>query len=284
MSAASLSVCITTHQMGHVLPFVLASIGPAASEIVLLDNDSTDDTAAVAAEFPRVRLVRREFPGDYGLNKNAALDAARGDWILLLDSDELVGDRLRTALPALVATRWYDCYKLPRHWVVPGDAWRHVKTEWHHPDWQLRLFRNRPFFRYPAGETVHHHFPRRGRGRMRRLRSHPLFHLDFLLNDRAAREAKVRSRSALNRGAIATHETFYLYEDREHTLAPCKDRVSLVTPAAISRLAAHRASGGLGDRSAARARPAASAPGTARPSDARTSGGLAGTATGRFAP
>ena len=61
-------------------------------EMVVVDDASTDDTAVVveglAARDARVRLLRMERNGGPGVARNAGLDAARGEWIALLDADD----------------------------------------------------------------------------------------------------------------------------------------------------------------------------------------------------
>lgn len=61
-------------------------------EIIVVDDASTDDTAAVverlAAQDTRLRLVRMARNGGPGAARNAGLDAAGGEWIALLDADD----------------------------------------------------------------------------------------------------------------------------------------------------------------------------------------------------
>lgn len=68
-------------------------------EIVLVDDCSTDDTLAYASGFcaslPNLRVLALEKNDGPGAARNAGLDAAAGDWVLFLDSDdELAGDCL----------------------------------------------------------------------------------------------------------------------------------------------------------------------------------------------
>lgn len=74
-------------------------------EIIVVDDASTDDTAAVverlAGQDKRLRLVRMQRNGGPGAARNAGLDAARGEWIALLDADDRYHPRrLETLLAA----------------------------------------------------------------------------------------------------------------------------------------------------------------------------------------
>lgn len=62
-------------------------------DVVVYDNGSTDGTQAIAAGYPNVRLIEGEFDG-FGTTKNRAASYAKHDWILIIDSDEVVDDGL----------------------------------------------------------------------------------------------------------------------------------------------------------------------------------------------
>lgn len=66
-------------------------------DVVVYDNGSTDGTQAIAARYPNVRLIEGEFDG-FGTTKNRAASYAKHDWILIIDSDEVVDDGLLYAL------------------------------------------------------------------------------------------------------------------------------------------------------------------------------------------
>lgn len=66
-------------------------------DVIVYDNGSTDDTVAIAREFPNVNLIEGNFDG-FGTTKNRAASFAKYDWILIIDSDEVVDAQLLHAL------------------------------------------------------------------------------------------------------------------------------------------------------------------------------------------
>ena len=72
-------------------------------ELILVDDCSRDDSLAVAREFaaadPRIRVFAQDVNGGPGAARNRALDEARGDWVAVFDSDDVMRpDRLQRLL------------------------------------------------------------------------------------------------------------------------------------------------------------------------------------------
>lgn len=63
------------------------------NDVVVYDNGSSDSTMQIAQEFPNVNLIQGEFKG-FGWTKNKAASFAKNDWILIIDSDEVVDKEL----------------------------------------------------------------------------------------------------------------------------------------------------------------------------------------------
>jgi hypothetical protein len=101
----NLSIVIPTHDTRDLVLRAVASVRAqpegAEAELVVVDDGSADGTAeAVAAAAPAARVLRSATPSGFTAAANRGLDAARGDLLLLLNSDaELEGG----ALAALVA-------------------------------------------------------------------------------------------------------------------------------------------------------------------------------------
>jgi glycosyltransferase involved in cell wall biosynthesis len=87
-------------------------------EVLVIDDGSTDETAAIAAEVcardPRVRLIRQENRGLAGA-RNRALAHATGEYFALLDSDDLWEPTYVEAQLAIMRAR-------PEVGVVTGNA------------------------------------------------------------------------------------------------------------------------------------------------------------------
>ncbi len=62
-------------------------------EVLVYLNNSTDQTKTICENFDNVSIVEGEFIG-FGPTKNRAASFARHDWILSLDSDEILDDTL----------------------------------------------------------------------------------------------------------------------------------------------------------------------------------------------
>lgn len=66
-------------------------------DVVVYDNGSSDNTIQIAKSFSNVNLVQGEFKG-FGWTKNYATSFAKNDWILVIDSDEVVDEELLNEL------------------------------------------------------------------------------------------------------------------------------------------------------------------------------------------
>src|SRR5205823_7692478 len=86
------SVVIPVFNRARTLPAALESVLAQTEqdfEILVIDDGSSDDPAAVVAGFPdpRIRCVRQENCGA-GAARNRGIDLARGRFIAFLDSDD----------------------------------------------------------------------------------------------------------------------------------------------------------------------------------------------------
>jgi tetratricopeptide (TPR) repeat protein len=69
------------------LPGCLASVKDVVDELIVLDTGSTDETVAIAQSFG-AQVPQFAWCNDFSAARNASLQYATGDWILVLDADE----------------------------------------------------------------------------------------------------------------------------------------------------------------------------------------------------
>jgi glycosyltransferase involved in cell wall biosynthesis len=129
-----LTVAIIALNAGAQIGACLASVD-FADEIVVVDSGSSDDTLDIARHHG-ARIENREWMG-FGRQKQLAVACARNDWVLCLDVDERVSERLARSIREAMAGQRYRAYRLARRnrflgrWLAHGEGY---------PDWTVRLF------------------------------------------------------------------------------------------------------------------------------------------------
>ena len=92
----------------------LASVQGFVDEMVLLDTGSSDATIAIAERCGAV-VHQLPWPGDFAPARNQALQHVRGDWVLVLDADEVLLAAAREPLRQLMARPELLLINLLRH-------------------------------------------------------------------------------------------------------------------------------------------------------------------------
>lgn len=129
-----ISVTILTKNSERLLKEVLEAL-TAFSEVVVVDTGSTDKTIEIASSFSNVTLHRHPFEG-FGPTHNIASTLATHDWILSIDSDEIMTDDLQKEIlsiplePSCVYSCWRKNFYRGKH--IRGCGW--------YPDRVVRLY------------------------------------------------------------------------------------------------------------------------------------------------
>ncbi len=142
-----ISVVVSVFNEENNLADCLESVRGLADEVIVVDNSSTDKTAAIARQYTNKVFVKPNL-AMLNKNKNFGFEKATGDWILNLDGDERVtpalsaemSSHLRGVPPRRRATseeRLPVGYEMPRQNIIFGK-WIQHGLWW--PDYQLRLF------------------------------------------------------------------------------------------------------------------------------------------------
>jgi len=90
--SAKLSVLMITKNSAETLEKSLASIKKIADEIIIVDSNSTDRTVEIAKNY-LAKVYVKEF-SDIGKQRIYGFKKATGKWVLILDCDEIVSERL----------------------------------------------------------------------------------------------------------------------------------------------------------------------------------------------
>ncbi|MFH0749599.1 MAG: glycosyltransferase family 2 protein [Candidatus Gottesmanbacteria bacterium] len=145
-----LSVSLAVHNEEQTIEDCLRSIVSFADEIVVVDGASTDKTVELAKKFTQ-KVIKTDNPTIFHINKQKALDACTGEWILQLDADERVPDALHEEIVQTIEKpQGKHGYYIPRR----NYFWGHfMKKGGQYPDYVIRLVK-RGFATFPC-KSVH---------------------------------------------------------------------------------------------------------------------------------
>lgn len=150
MSRERISACLIVQDEHRRLPGALSSLA-FCDEIVVVDGGSGDDTVALARA-AGAKVIENPWPG-FAKQRNVALAAASGDWVLELDADERVSPELRHSIEALLrgAAEGADVAVCPlRNRFLGGLLGPSAK----YPAYRTRLFR-RGVYEHDESRQVH---------------------------------------------------------------------------------------------------------------------------------
>lgn len=181
-----ISAVIITHDEEKKLEGALKSVRGIASEVIIVDSFSTDETVPIAKKYTK-HVFQRKWT-NYADQKNYANKKASFPWILSLDADERLSPELREEILRL-KKKEPDCsgFSMPRQAFYLGKWIRH--SGWY-PDRKIRLFRKSEALW--EGEYIHEKLVIHGR--IEKLKGH-LFH--FTYRDIADHMARINTFSEL---------------------------------------------------------------------------------------
>ncbi len=133
-----LSVVIITFNEERNLARCLASVKDVADDIVVLDSFSTDRTEAIAKEHG-ARFFQHVFAGHIE-QKNRAITHAAHPWVLSLDADEALDEKLTRSIARAKMRTDADGFTMNRLTNYCGTWIRH--GGWY-PDTKLRMWDSR---------------------------------------------------------------------------------------------------------------------------------------------
>ena len=137
-----ISAVVNTYNSERFLEACLESL-KAFDEIVLCDMHSTDRTVEIARRYG-CRIVYHEYTGFVEPARNYVISQAANDWVLVVDSDEVIPETLCKFLHRFTETaemKRYAAVKMPRKNYFWG---RFMRGDY--PDYIIRLVRRSKSF------------------------------------------------------------------------------------------------------------------------------------------
>lgn len=133
-------IVLTLDEVKHIQP-CLDSVRGFADELLVFDS-AVNPRVVELAKASGARVAQRKFD-NYAAQRNAAMEAAVGDWIFFIDVDEradkLVGQEIRDAISRIESTGSDEVlFWIPRRNYIFGKWIRH--TGWS-PDYQPRVLK-----------------------------------------------------------------------------------------------------------------------------------------------
>ncbi|MFZ1025150.1 MAG: tetratricopeptide repeat protein [Limnoraphis robusta] len=130
----SLSFCMIVKNEEQNLSRCLKSVKDVVDEMVILDTGSTDRTAEIAQEWG-AQVYYFEWCDDFAIARNTALKYVTGDWILVLDADEILASTIVPQIKQAITRDDYLAINLVRQEIGAAQSPYSLVS---------RLFRNHP--------------------------------------------------------------------------------------------------------------------------------------------
>jgi tetratricopeptide (TPR) repeat protein len=158
LTLPSLSLCMIAKNEEHCIREAILSVSTLFSEFILVDTGSTDATVSIAEEFG-AKVIHEQWVDDFSAHRNSSLAHASGEWILVLDADEVIDETQLPILRHLIAGE-KKCYQfIQRHYTddhrlsrFQPSRGQYPEREKHHigffDSWLCRLFPNDTRIRY----------------------------------------------------------------------------------------------------------------------------------------
>src|SRR4030042_6223066 len=91
-----ISVVVLTHNNAGSIEQTLQSLA-WSDEIIIIDDYSTDKTISIASTY-KAKIIQHRLNHDFAAQRNFGLSKVKGEWVLFVDSDEVVSEELKNEI------------------------------------------------------------------------------------------------------------------------------------------------------------------------------------------
>lgn len=136
-----LSLCIATFNEEDFIKYPLDSVIELVDEVIIVDGGSEDKTLEIIKSYgPKIKVFQTDNPAMFHINKQKAIEQAKGEWILQLDADEALSSELKVEIMSIISSdSARDGYWIPRkNWFLN----KFLTKGGIYPDHTIRLYKN----------------------------------------------------------------------------------------------------------------------------------------------
>jgi glycosyltransferase involved in cell wall biosynthesis len=121
-----ISAVILTHNNEATIQRTLESL-LWCDERIAIDDFSTDKTVSIASAY-KTKIIQHHLSDDFATQRNFGLDQTKGEWVLYVDSDEVVSEKLKKEILQAIKNDQIIGYFVQRKDIVFGNELKHGET------------------------------------------------------------------------------------------------------------------------------------------------------------
>ena len=163
MISYAIPVCNELNEISRLIDYLIKESSIRSVDEIIVLYDTVNGTEEVkeyldSLTYEKFTYYTYNFDGNFAAMKNYLTSLCNGDWIFQIDADEMPSEHLISVLPELLEQyKDLDLLFVPRINTVEGITqehisrwgWNFTNDNWiNWPDWQCRLYRNRPGLRW----------------------------------------------------------------------------------------------------------------------------------------
>jgi len=106
---AKISLCMIVKNEEDFIENAISSVLPIVDEVIVVDTGSKDNTKQLAEDLG-AKVIVSKWSDDFSKSRNESIKHATGDWILVIDADESIGENDLKKLKKLADSKDVNAY------------------------------------------------------------------------------------------------------------------------------------------------------------------------------
>ncbi len=137
MTIDNLTIAFINKNGGELFERALRAASTLTDDILVVDSGSTDDSQTYAERY-QARWVFHAWPGSFGEQRNFTQSLVKREWLLFLDTDEILNEALIASIRETLKNPKHAVYRLRRKNCLFGVEQSHGSLG---PDTVVRLYK-----------------------------------------------------------------------------------------------------------------------------------------------